>query len=193
MKKIFLFLMFAISFLSAVAQDVIVKNDGSTVLCKIIGVNNNEVIYTKWSDVNGPQYIIDRTLVSNINYQDGRQDKFNEQSTNAYAPGVQQTGAANYNDNALLAMDNARRGLIPSKINKYKTIAWGVGVPCIVVGVGTLTAGCFFEDAQYAISFITIGTAIAATGIVILPTYLYKAHKLAISNYLTTAPVFQHE
>ncbi|MDE7381805.1 MAG: hypothetical protein K2N03_06755, partial [Muribaculaceae bacterium] len=25
------------------------------------------------------------------------------------------------------------------------------------------------------------------------PTYLYKAHKLAISNYLTTAPVFQHE
>ena len=86
MKKLLLFMFMAVGILSATAQDVIVKSDGSTILCKVIGVNNNEVIYAKWSDLNGPQYIMDCSLISNINYQDGRQEKINDQTSNLYAP-----------------------------------------------------------------------------------------------------------
>lgn len=153
------------------------------------------MVYLKWSDLNGPRYVMDSSLIANINYQDGRQDKFNQQTSNAYAPGNQQTGAAMYNDKDLLDMD-IRRGKIfdiEKKIKQYKTIAWGVGVPCIVVGVCVLTYGMFCEE-DTAIPIVTVGTIIGATGVVIFPLYLTKAHKLSNqAKLLTTAPVYQHE
>lgn len=195
MKKFLVFLMALVATLTAAAQDVIVKNDNSTILCKIVEVNNNEVVYLKWSELNGPRYVMDRSLIANINYQDGRQDKLNQQTSNAYAPGNQQTGTSQFNDNALLAMDKlrSRPNELENKIKKYKTIAWGVGVPCIVVGVCVLTYGMFCEE-DTAIPIVTVGTIIGATGVVIFPLYLTKAHKLSNqAKLLTTAPVYQHE
>lgn len=80
MRKFFIFLMVFFATFIAAAQDVIVKNDNSTILCRIVEVNNNEVVYLKWSDLNGPRYIMDRSLIANINYQNGRQDKLNPQT-----------------------------------------------------------------------------------------------------------------
>lgn len=195
MKKFLVFLMSLVASITASAQDVIVKNDNSTILCRIVEVNNNEVVYLKWSDLNGPRYVMDSSLIANINYQDGRQDKFNQQTSNAYAPGNQQTGAAMYNDKDLLDMD-IRRGKIfdiEKKIKQYKTIAWGVGVPCIIVGAGVVFFTTMIDDAG-GISMITVGTLIGATGVVILPLYLSKAYKLSNQNkLLTTAPLYQHE
>ena len=196
MKNLFLFLILAISVFTASAQDVIVKNDGSTVLCKIIGVNGSEVIYTKWSDVNGPQYIMDRSLVSNINYQDGRQEKLNEQVNNAYAPGNQQTGDANFNDKALLRMDYQRyNNDYFKKAKLLKTLGWSIGTPLIAGGI--CLAACAFvcmEETDSELGTFIPGIIATAGGITTLAVCLAKSNKyMKEARLLSTAPVFQHE
>lgn len=192
MKKLLLFLMLIAACVSATAQDVIVKKDGSTVLCKIIQVNDNEVVYLKWSELKGPQYIMDSSLVSNINYQDGRQDKLNEQTTNSYAPGIQQTGDAQYNDNALLALDRARNNTADinytKKAKNLKIIGWTVGLPVFLTGAVILlpigfdaygTAGYQPKGCQIGgIACILVGAATTTTCLIYANKYKNMANSL---------------
>lgn len=187
--------MLTVGCIASYAQDVIVKNDGTTVLCKIIGVNNTEVIYSKWSDVNGPQYIMDRSLVSNINYQDGRQDKLNEQTSNAYAPGIQQSGEANYNDKALLALDAQRHSISPylknlKKAKNLRIIGWSVGAPLVVGGACIMMLDPMWNDG----GFYIIGGGLILAGVATTTGCLIKANQYAKkAQTLASMPVFQHE
>lgn len=173
MKKYLIFLLTLVASFTAVAQDVIVKNDNSTILCKIIEVNNNEVIYLKWSDLNGPRYVMDRSIIANINYQDGRQDKLNQQTSNAYAPGNQQTGEWQYNDQALLAMDKARNNPnneYKRKARNLKIIGWTVGPVLLLAGIPiTLIGQDVFHTAGYK-SIYTTGAGILCIGLGIATT-----------------------
>ena len=58
------------------AQDVIVKQDGSTILSKVMEINSAEIKYKKWSNVDGPIYAISRSEVLSINYQNGEVEVF---------------------------------------------------------------------------------------------------------------------
>ena len=49
MKKL-IFLLVLVSTLQAIAQDVIVKTDGSTILSKVLEVNTNDIKYKKHSN-----------------------------------------------------------------------------------------------------------------------------------------------
>lgn len=69
----------------AMAQDVILKNDNSTILSKVIEVSSTEIKYKKWSNQDGPTYSILRSEVSRINYQNGEVDEF---SNNTGVPTV---------------------------------------------------------------------------------------------------------
>lgn len=71
MKQL-LVLFFLLCSASVWAQDVIVKKDGSTIVCRVVEANSSEVVYKKWSDLNGASYIMDRSLVSAINYESGK-------------------------------------------------------------------------------------------------------------------------
>lgn len=53
------------------AQDVIVKKDGTTIQSKVMEINGNEIRYKKWSNQDGPMYTISRSEVNSINYQNG--------------------------------------------------------------------------------------------------------------------------
>lgn len=194
MKKFLVFLMALVATLTATAQDVIVKNDNSTILCRIVEVNNNEVVYLKWSDLTGPRYVMDRSLIANINYQDGRQDKLNQQTSNAYAPGNQQTGAAMYNDKALLAMDYEKNDYA-KKAKNLKIIGWTVGAPITAAGIGMIIWGCCnTDDSGYAAAMIGPGAAAAVVGIGTLSYCLIKSNKIEKQyNTLTTAPIYQQE
>lgn len=191
MKKFLIFLVALVASLNAAAQDVIVKNDNSTILCRIVEVNNNEVVYLKWLDLNGPRYVMDRSLIANINYEDGRQDKLNQQTSNAYAPGNQQTGEWKYNDQALLAMDIPRN--YTQKAKKLRIIGWTVGGVCVAGGVGLIFAhGSYFNDA-YSGFYISGGILILG-GIATTTTCLFKAHQLEKkARTISFAPVFQKE
>ena len=197
MKKLLLFLMLIAACVSASAQDVIVKKDGSTVLCKIIKVDPTEVVYLKWSDLKGPQYIMDSSLVSNINYQDGRQDKLSEQTMNSYAPGIQQTGDAQYNDNALLALDRAKNNISPElkKAKKLKIIGWTVGGVLILGGITAFVTN-YLTAASHHMYPVWIGTGcvLIAGGTATTIGCLIKAHQIEKDIYrMAFNPIIQHD
>lgn len=79
MKKLFLLLAFVVTI--AHAQDVIVKRDGSIIQSKVTEVNSNEIKYKKFSNPDGPVYIICKAEVLAINYENGDKDTFSEQTS----------------------------------------------------------------------------------------------------------------
>ena len=83
MKRVLLFI--AIVFIAnlCLAQDVIVKKDGSTILSKVLEVNINDVKYKKFSNPNGPTYTISKTELTSINYENGDLDVFTEVKSSA--------------------------------------------------------------------------------------------------------------
>ena len=65
--------------ISGNAQDVIVKKDGSTILSKVTEVGTSEVKYKKWSNKEGPTYVINISELLSINYENGEKDSFSQQ------------------------------------------------------------------------------------------------------------------
>lgn len=68
--------------LNANAQDVIVKNDGSTILSKVLEVNQNDIKYKKFSNQDGPTYTINKLEIMSINYENGEKDVFSVSNGN---------------------------------------------------------------------------------------------------------------
>ncbi len=64
----------AMSSFIAHAQDVIVKNDGSTITSKVTEITNSEIKYKKFSNLNGPIYTIGKNEVNYINYENGERE-----------------------------------------------------------------------------------------------------------------------
>ena len=62
------------------AQDVIIKKDNSTILSKVVKISASEIEYKKWSNQDGPTYIIKKSEVSSINYENGEKDVFDKQT-----------------------------------------------------------------------------------------------------------------
>lgn len=197
MKKLLFFILSLVTWGYAFSQDVIVKKDGSTVLCKVVQANNKEVIYLKWSDLNGPQYIMDSSLVSTINYQDGRQDKINEQISNNYAPSIQQTGEAQYNDNALLALDRTRNMKIPPLLKKsknFKIIGLTVGPACIIGGVVLMVLGNEYGLDNDGGPVFICGTVLLAGGVATSTICLIKANQYQKQYHnLSFTPLIQKD
>lgn len=79
MKKILLLLMLLTVTLMN-AQDVIVKNDGSTIICKVSEVGTSEVKYKKFSNLDGPMYSISVEDIQNINFENGEKEEFEEKT-----------------------------------------------------------------------------------------------------------------
>jgi hypothetical protein len=77
MKHLFL-LIAACSATVAQAQDVIVKRDGSTILTKVLEVNQTDIKYKKFSNQQGPTYTINKSEVMAINYESGDKDTFED-------------------------------------------------------------------------------------------------------------------
>jgi len=65
----------------AMAQDVIVKNDQTTILSKVIEISSTEIKYKKWSNQDGPTYSISRLEVVKINYENGEVESFNNSTS----------------------------------------------------------------------------------------------------------------
>lgn len=63
----------------AKAQDVIVKKDNSTILSKVTRISETEIEYKKWSNLDGPTYIIKKADVVRINYENGDTDVFTKE------------------------------------------------------------------------------------------------------------------
>lgn len=119
---------------STFAQDVIVKKDGSTIVCRVVELNKSEIVYKKWSEPNGSNYVMERSAASAINYENGKKVDLAE-AENLYQPGNQNDGTQQYNDRALLAIDAAaHKHISNSKTQKMKTIGWIGGGALFIAG-----------------------------------------------------------
>ncbi len=77
MKHLFLLIAACIATV-AQAQDVIVKRDGSTIISKVLEVNQADIKYKKFSNQQGPTYTINKSEVMAINYESGDKDTFED-------------------------------------------------------------------------------------------------------------------
>ena len=175
------------------AQDVIVKKDGSTVVCRVMELTSSEIVYKKWSDLKGPNYdVMNRSDATAINYENGKKENLSEAGTNLYAPGNQNDGVQQYNDQALLGMDYANRNVY-KKIKQLKTWGWisgiaGVGLGALFVNIG-MNADYSRDEAKYYI----VGGVLAVGGIATSTYCFATAHRRKKElEYLQSSTIFQY-
>lgn len=187
MKKLLTLLVFLCS-LSTFAQDVIVKKDGSTVLCRVVELNTSQIIYKAWTDLNGDSRVMSRSDASAINYQDGKRVDLGEVS-NLYTPGNQNDGVQKYNDAALLNMVYDYKAL-QKKAKTYRIIGiGGLGLICVggILMLVANNAEYGYEYEEYrdiALPFLGVGVIGAATGFIVAHNYKKKAKQIqSISLY----------
>lgn len=163
----------------ASAQDVIVKKDGSTVVCRVEKVSETDVTYKLWSDLKGSSYVMDKSLVSAINYESGKKETFSE-TTSLYTPNNQNDGVQAMNDNALLRMD-IETDKAYKKIKRLKTWGWIGGGVLAAGGILLLAAGVAGSDGfliEHSQAGLGAGGAVClAAGIGVTTTCLVIAHK----------------
>lgn len=172
MKKFLLLMMLLCAVCShAVAQDVIVKKDGSTIVCRVLETNNTSVFYQSWSNPNGPTQVIRMSEVANINYEKGKQEQVQQVENNQYIPYNQNTGASHYNDNALVAMYNVQK--VPDILKKANTYKW-IGL----IGGGTFVVTGVIVGAVCINDFLLVSSPFYAAGLVFGGAFLIRSHQL---------------
>ena len=170
MKKLLVLLMLLCPMIAS-AQDVIVKKDGSTIVCRVEKVGDTDVTYKLWSDLKGSSYVMDKSLVSAINYESGKKETFSE-TTNLYTPNNQNDGVQTLNDRALLDLDKALDYRDPQykKVKRFRIIGWIIGGTIAAGGV-VLTATSLSEDlttrALCGIAPIVVGAGVTTTCLII--------------------------
>lgn len=200
MKKIFLLMLFLCS-MSVWAQDVIVKKDGSTVVCRILEVTKTEVIYKKWSDLQGSNYIVNQKDLTAIHHENGTKTTFDA------APAVPAETASSANaqpmtDAELLKMAGVQDGTLQhemmQKAKRLKKVGWIVGGSMFAIG-GALTiaggADLFDSDAGFLLG-CSAGPILVVGGIITTTSCLVRAKNLkkkASPFSVSSAPLFQQD
>ena len=156
---------------SVFAQDVIVKKDGSTIVCRVIELTSTEIVYKKWSDLNGSNYVMNRTDASAINYGNGKKVNLSE-ATNLYTPGNQNDGVQQYNDRALYLID---RSMHVTPMGTKVLRITGCLVGALAVGVSVYAIVDNGSDSSLVIISSLVGGAVLTTGCFVAAN-LYKKH-----------------
>jgi len=96
------------------AQDKIYKTDNSVVIAKVLKVGSSEIEYKKFSNLNGPTYMVSKNDVTMIFYENGEKETYSRpaEKQDAYVsmpPKPHFTGIA--------SLDNARNLIINENFN----------------------------------------------------------------------------
>jgi len=175
MKKL-LFLLMLLCPMIASAQDVIVKKDGSTVVCRVEKVSETDITYKLWSDLKGSSFVMDKSLVSAINYESGKKETFSE-TTSLYTPNNQNNGVQALNDNALLNLDKSldyRNSPEYKKIKRLKTWGWIGGGFLTIAGIAPITV---YSSGEGSVGLIAVGVGSIVAGAGVTTLCLVKAHR----------------
>ena len=208
MRHLFMLcLLFAVCSLSGNAQDVIVKKDGSTVVCRIVELTATEAVYQKWNASNNYNYVMNLSDIKVINYQDGRRwtsegTTYNNSLTpqsNDYNAGTQM------NEAQLYALDNRFREYNPNidyakKAKRLKRAAWTTGGICLLGGIILMSSAEAVEDsydgAAYNWSMGGPGLVLIGISATMTPILLKKAayyRRIAAKYSVNSAPIFEKE
>ena len=181
----------------AMAQDVIVKKDGSTILSKVLEVTSSEVKYKKFSNQEGPTYTIEVSELQAINYQNGEKDSFMGTQTEGVhvetvAPQTtfNQNPQQQYNDAELLKVYKSEQNEI-LRYKRLKTAGWISGASIVAVGA-ILPFVISTED--FGHWFVVVGVPIVSGGIIAGTTMILVAdHNIKKYNSLQSTSIYQQE
>lgn len=82
MKKFTFLIAFIVLAFSVKAQDVIVLRNAIEVQAKVEAIGQNEITYRKWDNLKGPTYIMAKSEIFFIKYENGNKDTFVEYKSN---------------------------------------------------------------------------------------------------------------
>lgn len=190
MKQLLVFL-FLLCSASISAQDVIVKKDGSTIVCRVVELTSSDITYKKWSDLNGSNYVMNRADASAINYQNGKRVDLSE-ATNLYTPHNQNDGVQQYNDRALLGMDYSNNR-IEKQIKRLHTWGWISGIGGL--GIGLLMANLGNNSDDEGVGYYISSGIFVIGGITSSICCFVSAHKKKkeAEMYLQSSTLYQYD
>ena len=207
MKRILLLLLLMCS-ASAWAQDVIVKRDGSTIVCRVVEVNKSEVIYKRWGNLEGPNYVMNLTDISAVNYENGEKIRMDETQKSEGAPATitttplsvvqKNTGQQMVSDDELLKMTEKIKRPMTPKAKKLILVGSIVGGALVCVGTPMMSVGIVRCLDNYDLTgSVTAGTLVLVGGLATGAGCIIRAHNLrkkANSQYsVQTSPLYQHD
>ena len=133
-KKNFTTLFLVVLSLGCYAQDLIVTRDGSVIQAKVAEIGTSEVKYKKWANIDGPIYVVAKSDILAITYQNGEKESFTEvkiepKQTALVSKGPQRVDCAVASDNSEVIRQydkNLLFSIPPKKIGKTTPYAIGV-------------------------------------------------------------------
>lgn len=187
-------------FISAAAQDMIYKKDGTTVACQVEEITETAVKYRAAKNPTGPLYNISIDKIIKIVYKNGETDIFDASLQSAPVAEPTPTQAApqqpyygqqpqtNLNDARLLAMDAVQNNSgLRNQAKNLRIIGWTVG-PALFVAGGVfmylsegMPAACpdyFFSG----LGCMVVGTATCITCNIIAHNKYKKADRIDLMS-----------
>lgn len=165
MKKLLLILVIITSSLTATAQDVIVKKDGSTILSKVVEIRTTEIKYKKWNNQNGPMYTVDKNDVQIINYENGEKETFSDVDTtqqefnyNDYTSQMAESMAANNRLQKERLLASAKSWRVVGNVWYWVSFIGGIGGGALMYANGYKESTYWiFAGSGIASAFIGLG------------------------------------
>lgn len=198
MKKVFSMLMLLCLTMTAVAQDIVVKKDGTTIKAKVTEVSRTEIKYKRFDNLNGPVYTISIAELLAINYENGNTESFNGATQSTF--GSATNGERNLTDSQLVSLYKNQNEK-PTKIitskelynkgRKLRNIGYivgGVGVLCGAVII-TFEAMGENEDDYRGWQLATTGTFLAGG----LTCILIGNNKMKQASAIQSLALYQQE
>lgn len=175
------------------AQDIIVQNNGNTILSKVVEIGATEVKYKKFSNLNGPTYTIAKAEILVINYENGEKESFANASSSGSVVNTNNIGKRTLSDNELLKVDAYNNNKLDPKIKRLRRNGWIGGL--IGVGIGTVLGICTLrleDDNDIGACAIAGGTFILG-GAIYAGVNFIKANRLQkeLDSYVHSTPIFQ--
>lgn len=165
--KRFLFSLVALAITSVcLAQDIIVKKDGSTIQAKVLNVTQYVVEYKIFGHQNGPTYTFSIMDLRCINYENGTTKMFHSPDGNSNTV-TKETATQYSNDNNLLAIysnlnkEKPKKIVTPEMLHKkgkrMKTFGYAVGGTLLVGGIVAIIVGAS-QDKYWSEDVYTYGS-----------------------------------
>jgi hypothetical protein len=78
--KIALLILLSLCSFSSFSQDLFIYKNGNELTVKVLRINENDIIYKKSSNINGPEYTEEKNNIFMIKYENGTKDIFQKET-----------------------------------------------------------------------------------------------------------------
>lgn len=187
-KKLIMLIVLLFGFMTGMAQDIIVKKDGSSLSGKVVEVTDTHVKYHKADNPDGPLYSILIADLVRINYDNGATDVFSEGTPMS----VLQGATGDVKDSDLLKMYNMENSetALPKKLKLTGYIGGSIMMAAGVILFSVAASTGFYDVA--ALTGSGIGLTVAGAGWM-TGFCLAAKHKEKKLNELYSSSLYRHE